>query len=113
MGWCRCLGPPYPSGGPDRSFELFAGRRDHVPHEHLALARRGGGPGGHGRLDLPQRAADEDGDQAVAGDLVARQADAGGLAHGVGRLDGGDQPRRLDQTERFAWHGLRGSSLAR
>src|SRR5512136_388796 len=102
-----------PTGGPDGSFELLAGRRDDVPREDLALARGGGGPGGDGRLDLPQRAADEDADQAVAGDLVARQADAGGLAHGVGCLDGGDQTRRLDQTERFAWHGLRGSSLAR
>src|SRR6516162_9912397 len=84
----------------DHRFELVRRRGDDMPVPQVADRGRGGGPRGHGSLDLGQLAADEDRDQRASRDLVTGDGDPGGLGHGVRGLDGGGESVCLDQSQR-------------
>ncbi len=73
--------------------------------DELAHAAGGGSPGVGGGLDGADVAANHDGDVGGADLNLADVLDAGGLDHGVGGLDGTDQPQGFNHAQRFFGHG--------
>src|SRR5438067_712072 len=80
-------------------FDLFVGAGDHVHRDDLADLSGGHGPGVGGGLDGAHVAPDHDGDQPAADLLPPDQSDVGGFDHGVGGLDGADEPSGLDEAQ--------------
>ena len=76
--------------------------RDDVHRHELADARGRGGAGVGRRLHGRDVAAHDGRDVAGADLLPADQRDLGGLDHGVGRLDHGDQALGFDHSQRLS-----------
>src|SRR5690242_422408 len=100
----RTIGLLLAVGAPERQHRVDVGvrPRDHVDRDDLAHALGGALASLGRRLHGRDVAADDRGDVAAAGLLVADELDLRGLDHGIGGLDHADEALHFDHSKRIS-----------